>query len=179
MNEWEIHKKLANLDGVEIKDRTPQEVEVAHDLQHFGMQDYKHEDSESPCHSLHQLHSYRLSVHSTEVAEVAEPNELITKYQSLDVPIGRVLPYKCHLKDKARFKALQREENNLVVASWPFRQMLDGLNTMETSIPLVALSVRSTSEHRSAAHDNRYSVTLCLEFSFQPRAGAKRIDSKT
>jgi hypothetical protein len=26
MNEWEIHKELANLDGVEIKHRTPEEV---------------------------------------------------------------------------------------------------------------------------------------------------------
>jgi len=102
------------------------------------------------------------------------------------VPIGRIKPYKCYLKDKARFKALQREENNIVVASWPFHQMLDGLNTEETSIPQVALSVRSTSEHRSAAHANRFSVTLGLEFfekvdadSFQPRKGAKRIDDKT
>jgi hypothetical protein len=183
MNEWEIHKELTNLDGVEIERRTPEEVELPDNLQHFIMQDYRPEESESPCQLLSQLHSYRLSV---PITEVADPNEPITKYQSLDVPIGRVLPYKCHLKDKARFKTLQREENNLVVASWSFHQMLDGLNTMEASIPLLALSVRSTSEHRSAAHDNRYSVALGLEFfdkidadSFQPRVGAKKIDSKT
>eukprot|EP00978_Attheya_sp_CCMP212_P003510 scaffold7234_cov30-Attheya_sp.AAC.1 len=60
---------------------------------------------------------------------------------------------------------------------------LDGLNTEETSIPLVALRGRSTSEHRSAAHANRYSVALGLELvdvdSFQPREGAKRRDDKT
>jgi len=80
---------------------------------------------------------------------------------------------------KKRFKALQREENNIAFAP------NDGWSE-ETSIPLVARSGRSTSEHRSAAHANRYSVTLGPEFfekvdadSFQPREGAKRIYDKT
>jgi hypothetical protein len=73
----------------------------------------------------------------------------------------------------------------MVVASWPFHQMLDGLNT-EESIPLVALGVKSMSERRLAQNDNRYSVTMVLEFyekvdaeAFQKREGAKRIDAKT
>lgn len=183
MNQWEMHEELTNLDGVEIIPKTPQEINAPGDLQRFVMQDYNPVDSESPCHSLDQLHSYRFSVPATEVAE---PNDLTTKYQSLDIPVGRIKPYRCHLKDKVRFKALQRDENNIVVASWPFHQMLDGLNTMETSIPLVALSVKSASEQRSAAHANRYCVTVGLEFfdsvdadSFQPKEGAKRTGDKT
>lgn len=182
LNEWEIHKELANLDGVNINPKTPEEVVLPDDLQRIFPQHYKPEDSESPCHSLDQLHSYRLSIPITEPAETNEP---ITRYQSLDMCIGRAKPYKCHLKDKASFKALQRNENNMVVASWPFHQMLDGLNT-EESIPLVALGVKSTSERRLAQNDNRYSVTMVLEFyekvdaeAFQKREGAKRIDAKT
>lgn len=65
MNQWEIHKELANLEGVEIKRESPQEVDSPGDLQHIVMQDYKPEDSESPRQSLNQLHSYPLSVPDT------------------------------------------------------------------------------------------------------------------
>eukprot|EP00978_Attheya_sp_CCMP212_P020806 scaffold60102_cov53-Attheya_sp.AAC.4 len=39
MNQWEIHKELANLDGVEMKRKTPREVETPEGgLQHFVIQ---------------------------------------------------------------------------------------------------------------------------------------------
>jgi hypothetical protein len=58
---------------------------------------------------------------------------------------------------------LENNENNLVAASWRFHQMMDGLNTAE-GIPLVVISIKTASNERSAAHDNRYVVTLILEF---------------
>jgi len=76
MNQWEIHKELANLNGVEIKRKTPQEVQAPEDLQHFVTQDYKPEGSESRCYSLNQLRSYRLSVPVTDEAEPSEPTRL-------------------------------------------------------------------------------------------------------
>jgi hypothetical protein len=74
-----------------------------------------------------------------------------------------VAQYKCHLHDKAENKGLQNNENNMVAASWYFHQLLDGINT-EDKFPLLVLSFVSVSEARLAAKDNRYQVTLAIEF---------------
>eukprot|EP00173_Palmaria_palmata_P002256 Plantae.Rhodophyta-Palmaria_palmata.ctg24150.p1 GENE.Plantae.Rhodophyta-Palmaria_palmata.ctg24150~~Plantae.Rhodophyta-Palmaria_palmata.ctg24150.p1 ORF type:complete len:125 (+),score=19.05 Plantae.Rhodophyta-Palmaria_palmata.ctg24150:35-376(+) len=59
----------------------------------------------------------------------------------------------------------------MVAASWTFHQPLDGLNTVE-GIQLVALSVKSTSDHRIAARGDRFSVTINLKFFYQENAAA-------
>jgi hypothetical protein len=51
-----------------------------------------------------------------------------------------------------------------VAASWLFHQQMDGLNSTE-GVPVVALSVASVGQERSAQHDDRVAVTLKLEFS--------------
>lgn len=168
MNEWEIHKELANLNGVEVDPITPQRVPQPSDLQRIRLQDYKPQESESPCQSINQLHSYRLSV---PVTEAVEPNTDLARYQSIDKMLPHLKHYKCHLKNKSKFKKLQSDENNIVAASWTFHQLLDGLNTAE-GIPLVTLSVKSTSNHRIASRDNRFSVTLNLEFFYKESAAA-------
>ena len=182
LNEWEIHKQLANLKGVEIDPVTPAEVPKPSDLERIRLQDYVPHGSESPCQTLDQLHSYHLSV---PVTEPVEPNTPLVRYQSIDKLIPHIEHYKCHLKDKAKFKSLQNDENNMVAASWPFHQMMDGLNTME-GIPLVALSVKEASEQRLSAYDNRYAVTLLLEFFYKDLAavfaakeGARRVSSSS
>ena len=81
MNEWEIHKELANLSGVEVDPITPQQVPKPLDLQRIRLQDYVPNESESPCQSINQLHSYRLSV---PVTEAVDPTTDLAKYQSID-----------------------------------------------------------------------------------------------
>eukprot|EP00978_Attheya_sp_CCMP212_P041497 scaffold238779_cov60-Attheya_sp.AAC.3 len=54
----------------------------------------------------------------------------------------------------------------MVAASWYFHQLLDGMNT-EENIPLVVLSLVSVSEARLVAQDNRYQVTIAVEFCDQ------------
>jgi Crinkler effector protein N-terminal domain len=179
MNEWEIHKELVNLSGVEVDPITPQRVPQPSDLQRIRLQDYKPQESESPCQSINQLHSYRLSI---PVTEAVEPNTDLARYQSIDKLLPHLKHYRCHLKSKSKFKNLQSDENNMVAASWTFHQLLDGLNTTE-EIPLVALSVKSTSDHTISSRDNRFSVTLNLEFFYQETAaafagneGARKVD---
>ena len=166
INAWEINKELLHLDGIELDPITPKAVPAPRDLQRIRLQDYHPQDFESPCQSLDQLHSYRLSV---PVTEPVEPTTDLARYQSIDKPFPHIAHYKCHLKDKAMFKKFQNDENNMVAASWMFHQQLDGLNVPE-GIPLVALSVSEVSEDRVADHGNRYRVVLRLTFYYQELA---------
>lgn len=182
LNEWEIHKQLANLNGVEIDPVTPAPVPRPIDLERIRMQDYEPRESESPCQTLDQLHPFRLSV---PVTEPVEPGAQLAQYQSIDKLVPHIDHYKCHLKDKAKFKHRQKNESNMVAASWSFHQMMDGLHTTE-GIPLVALSVKAVSEQRQSAYDNRYAVTLLLEFFYEELAtvfsakeGARKIDASS
>lgn len=177
LNSWEIHKTLILLDGVEIDPPNPEPVCRPHDLTRFYLQCYEPGDSESPCETLNQLSSYRLSI---PVTEPVDHNDDISIYQSIDVCVGTNKPYKCHLKDKARFKAAARDQNNLLAESWPLHQMLDGINNND-DMSVVKLSVVGASEGPIVAEGNRFSVTLRLEFfhkvdadSFQAKTGASR-----
>ena len=158
--EWETHKELANLDGVELDSPDPQRVPNPEDLTRYLLSQYHPSESESPCQSLHQLASYRLSVPVTASIDSDDP---LLMYQAVDVCVGSTKHYKCHLKDKATFKNLQNKDDNVVAASWPFHQMLDGLNVVG-GIPTVKLSVANEAEHPSAAHAGRFRVNLRLEF---------------
>jgi len=160
LNEWEIHKELVNLHGITLDPPSPAEIERPIDLVRIYMQDYKPQDSESPCHSIDQLHSFRISIPLTTAVDATSP---IGKYQCLDKPLVGFNPYKCHLKDKAKFKSLQNNENNMVAASWELHQQMDGLNSID-GIPGVALSVVKWGNERIAEHDNRIMVRLNLEF---------------
>ena len=182
LNGWEIHRHLVNLDGIEISPRDPLPVSQPPDLTRFILQDYEPTDSESPCDGLDQLESYRLSNPITEAVDFNDP---IAIYQSLDVCVGRNKPYKCHLKDKAKFKSVARNENNIVAASWHLHQMLDGLNHTD-NMSVVKLSVTSMSDYTISSQDNRYAIVVKLEFfnsvdaaAFQPRVGATKIDNTT
>ena len=168
LNAWEIHKDLANLRGVTLDPLTPTQIPRPTDLRRIYLQQYQPQDSESSCQTLAHLHSYRLSV---PVTEPAEPNTPLVRFQSIDKLIPHLNHYKCHLKDKARFKGLQSNENNMVAASWAFHQQLDGLNVKE-GIPLVAISIKSASNHWVASHDNRYPVTLSIEFFYPDLAAS-------
>ena len=182
MYEWEIHKDLAHLDGVNLDPPTPLLVDAKEDFERIYLQHYIPTDSDSPCVTLDQLHYYRLSV---PVTEAVEPTTDLARFQCIDKLTPHVKHYKCHLKDKAKFKQLQTNENNMVAASWFFHQQLDGLNVSE-GIPLVALSWESASPSPLASHGSRYQVTLLVEFFYSELAAsfahadhAVRIDDKS
>lgn len=182
LNEWELHKTLILLDGVEIDPPEPVPIRRPHDLSRFYLQHYQPNDSESPCQTLNQLESYRLSV---PITEAVEPSDPVAIYQSLDVCVGRNKPYKCHLKDKAKYKSVARNPNNTLAASWPLHQMLDGLNHHE-NMSVIKLSISSMSDTTVATQDNRYSITLQMEFfnevdaaALQATQGARRVDDRT
>ena len=162
LNQWDIHKELANLKGVTLDPLTPAQIPRPPDLNRIYLQNYNPQESESPCQTLDQLRSYRLSV---PVTEAAEPHSPLVRFQSVDKLVPHIKHYKCHLKDKSKFKVLQNNETNMLAASWNFHQQLDGLN-VEEGIPLAAISVKQASNSRVATHDNRYCVTLSVEFFY-------------
>ena len=151
-------------------------------MSRYYLQHYVPNESESPCDTLNQLESYRLSV---PVTEAVDPTDPVAVYQSLDVCVGRTKPYKCHLKDKAKYKSVAKDPNNLLAASWPLHQMLDGLNHYD-EMSVVKISIDSMSDTTFAAYDDRYSVRLKLEFfteidaaAVQLRVGAMQLDKRT
>lgn len=167
LNEWEIHKELANLRGVTLDPLTPAHTARPLDLKRIYLQDYHPQGTETPRQTLNQLHYYHLSL---PITEPAEPNTPLARFQSIDKPIPHLRHYKCHLNDKAKFKLLQNDENNMVAASWTFHQQLDGLD-VEDGMPLAAMSIKEASSCRIAAHGNRYRVTLSIQF-FYPELAA-------
>ena len=158
--EWEYHKELAHLEGVEMTTRTPEEVEPPHSLDRVYLDLYKPGNTESPCHTLDELRSYRLSIPMTEAVD---PDSDLGKYQSIERFSFGHKPYQLHLKDKAKFKDLQANQNNMLCGSWHFHQKLDGLMITE-GIPLLAISVAAVAPASSAEHDGRFCVTLNVEF---------------
>ena len=82
LNEWELHKALLLLDGVEIDPPDPLSVHQPQDLSRFYLQHCQPNESESPCQTLNQLESYRLSI---PITEGVEPSDPVAIYQSLDV----------------------------------------------------------------------------------------------
>ena len=183
INQWEIHKTLLSIDGVEIDPPDPQRVRLLReDISRYYLQHYTPCDSESPCESLNHLESYRLSAQVTEAVERSDP---VALYQSLDVCVGRTKPYKCHLKDKAKYRSVAKDPNNILAASWPFHQMLDGLNHLD-EMSVVKLSVVSMSDTTFAQYDSRDRVVLKLQFftegdaaAVQWKSGAQNSDKVT
>jgi hypothetical protein len=176
------HKELVNLASVEVDPSEPKEIPLPSDFQPFRLLDYDPSASESPCGDLDLLRSYRISVPLTEAVEDNSP---LVIYQSVDRRQRGLQHYKCHLYDKAKNKTYQSNENNMIAASWPFHQMLDGLNT-EEKIPLLRVRFKSVSPHKQADNDNRYAVTSAIEFkdvdmanNYQSPEGAKRLDDKS
>lgn len=179
LKSWEMHKELVHLDGVNVIPKEPIEVALPSDFQRFTILDYDPSTSESPCDGLDMLESYRISV---PVTEAAEENSPLVTYQSVDKRQFGLKQYKCHLYDKAKNKTYLNNENNMIAASWTFHQMLDGLNTDER-IPLLRVSLKSSSPNRHAEKDNRYAVALGIEFkdealaqNYQSPVGAKKVD---
>lgn len=180
LNNWEEHKELVNLDAVETQ--TPTDVVMPDDLERFLLSQYDPSESESPCHTLADLKSYHWSVPLTEQVEDDSP---LAKYQCLDAKLAGLKHIKCHVHSKQKNKKLQTNESNMIAASWPFHQMMDGFSTTE-SIPLLRLSCVEASQNRFADFDGRFKVTVQIEFRhktnetlYRPPTGAKKVNETT
>jgi hypothetical protein len=75
---------------------TPAKIDRPSDLKRIYLQNYKPQESESPCQTLNQLHSYRLSV---PVTKPVEADTALARHQSMDKLVPHLKHYKCHLKD--------------------------------------------------------------------------------
>ena len=119
----------------------------------------------SICSTTNQIIWSLLVTHSTNSShtvspfQAVKPSDPVAIYQSLDVCVGRNKAYKCHLKDKAKYRSVAGNPNNMLAASWPLHQTLDGLNHHE-NMSVIKLSISSMSDTTIATQDNRYSVTL-------------------
>ena len=160
IDNWEIHKYLVSLEGVEIYSLDPEPVPDPGDLTGYYLRYYNPLETESPCDTLDQLESYRLSA---PITEGVEPQSPLAVYQALDVCVGTNKHYKCHLKSQTKYKSVASNPNNMLAASWPLHQMLDGLNNMD-NMSVVKLSIYSASDEVDAQ-------------SFQAKPGATRDDT--
>ena len=91
LNNWEIHKQLVHLQGVEFESFTPIEVDNPGDLKRVMLQDYNPSSTESPINCLSQLHTYRFSIPETEAVDSAT---LLAQYQCLDKQVVGYNPLK-------------------------------------------------------------------------------------
>lgn len=82
LNQWELHKELAQLDGTDLATPNPEPLPEKQDLVRFYLQDFLPQESKSACLTLNQLASYRLSTPATEGVEAFDP---LAVYQALDV----------------------------------------------------------------------------------------------
>jgi len=128
LDNWEIHKFLVSLEGVEIYSLDPELVSDPGDLTGYYLRYYIPSETESHCDTLDLLESYRLSA---PITEGVEPQTPLAIYQVLDVCVGTNKHYKCHLKSQTKYKSVASNPNNMLAASWSLHQMLDGLNNMD------------------------------------------------
>lgn len=91
-------------------------------------------------------------------------NDLV-KYQSIEdhTRRGHDNFYQMNLKDKALFKALKNNENNIIAGTWIFHQHLDALN-LDEDVPCLALRFVSKADERDASMDGRVCVVVEIEF---------------
>ena len=124
------------------------------DLECVRFSDYDPMDFESLVQSLGDFLQSRSSTPSHSTAEVLPLNDPIAKYQSVEkLPISDLLLYKCHIKPKRRFEELKDNESNILMATWPFHQLFDGLHTTRGH-PLLAIHHVSTDSHSIQMDDD-------------------------
>lgn len=167
LRNFKFHHPLASSQLEEPQvDRTPRLCPGRDDLQPILLRDYDASEAEdSPCTSLAHFRGLPTSL-PTEPVALVEP---LYKYQSIESDATFVArnPYKLHIKDKSRFRALRDNENNMFAGSWTFHQLFDGLNTTEGHlIPLMAIKwIRCDSNATSFLDgESRFKVELQIEF---------------
>mmetsp|Transcript_17327 Transcript_17327/g.47308 ORF Transcript_17327/g.47308 Transcript_17327/m.47308 type:complete len:361 (+) Transcript_17327:452-1534(+) len=164
---WKFNHPLStsNLDDP-IVDDDPTPLPSREDLRSVLLIHYDPaEADDSPCTSLADFRGLSSAL-PTDPVSLGEP---LHKYQCIekDSLFATRNPYKLHLKDKAKFKELRENENNMLAGSWPFHQLLDGLNTREGhGVPLLSIGWLSSSTNAVQFDDGerRYRVDVQVEF---------------
>jgi hypothetical protein len=123
------------------------------------------EAEDSPCTSLADFRGTTSSL----ATEPVDFTESLWKYQSIEssVIFNARKPYRLHIKDKAQFKGLRDNENNMFAGSWTFHQLFDGLHTVEGhGVPLLAIQWLGSDPKVTQFPDGerRFKVELQIEF---------------
>jgi hypothetical protein len=173
LNHWHFHNFLVGLKGkvqVEEKIQVLQLSKILQDPsdpatpERVFYHHYNGPESDSP---MQTLEDFTGSHASSSTDALAKEDDLV-KYQSLESPDCFQVFDACkmHIKDKALFKDLKRDPNNLIAGSWtPFHQAFDGMGT-HGKIPKVAIRFeRAHSEQILLSETKkRQRVDVALEF---------------
>lgn len=167
LRNWKFnHPLVASSLEDPVLDEIPRRLPGRTDLRPVLLQHYDpSEAQDSPCTSLADFRGVPSSL-ATEPVALTEP---LWKYQSIesDASFAVRMPYKLHIKDKARFKGLRDNENNMLAGSWTFHQLFDGLNTAEGHlVPLLAIRWLGCDPNVTQFPDGerRFKVELLIEF---------------
>jgi len=160
---WHIHNPLVGLDGRVFVNEEIQ-VEKQDAIDRVFLNHYVGTDEESPMSSLAD---FKAAVSSCPTVSVGSENELV-QFQCLEKPecFASLDAYRLHIKDKAKFKNMRDNPNNLLAGSWtPFHQHLDGLNT-PGNLPQVAIRFEKDQGEERVGNPptKRHRVDIVLEF---------------
>mmetsp|Transcript_47005 Transcript_47005/g.112936 ORF Transcript_47005/g.112936 Transcript_47005/m.112936 type:complete len:301 (+) Transcript_47005:262-1164(+) len=160
---WHMHNPLVGLEGKVFVTKLV-EVVKRDTTERVFLQDYVAKDEESPMGSLAD---FKAAVSSCPTISVGSDNELV-QFQCLEKPecFASLDAYRLHIKDKAKFRDLRDNPNNLLAGSWtPFHQHLDGLNTPD-NLPQVAVRFEKDQGEELVGNppSKRRKVDIVLEF---------------
>jgi hypothetical protein len=159
---WHVNNPLIGLEGKVLVEKQISSV-TQDETERVFLSDYVANDWESPMSSLAD---FRAGVSSCQTVSVCTENDLV-QFQCLENPLcfASLGAYRLHIKDKAKFKILKDNPNNLLAGSWtPFHQFFDGLNTPE-NLPQVAIRyVQDKGQELVGDESKRFRVEIALEF---------------
>mmetsp|Transcript_7555 Transcript_7555/g.14809 ORF Transcript_7555/g.14809 Transcript_7555/m.14809 type:complete len:418 (+) Transcript_7555:469-1722(+) len=160
---WHLKNPLVGLEGKVFVTEEIEMVESAKAGRVF-LNHYVASDEESPMSSLSE---FKTAVSSCPTVDIGSDSELV-HFQCLEKPeyFASVNAYQLHIKDKAKFRDLRNNPNNLLAGSWtPFHQHFDGLNT-PGNLPQVAVRFEQVVGEEIVGDERtkRHRVEVALEF---------------
>ena len=133
---WHMDNPIIGLEGKVLVEK---QISVAKQdvTERVYLNDYVATDWESPMCSLAD---FKAASSSSEMVSVCTENDLV-RFQCVENPLcfASLGAYRLHIKNKSKFRNLEKNPNNLLAGSWtPFHQFFDGLNTPD-NLPQVAI----------------------------------------
>jgi hypothetical protein len=178
---WHQMNPMVKGGDVTVEDKIEEILIEKKEFSSVRLSHYDVGDSESPVQSLEEFDACKSSVTSA-----ISNNTPLAQLQSIeDMSAFQALkPYICHIKPKAKFDHLKNDPNNRLAASWPFHQMFDGLNTVDSisghpNIPMVAVvPVPSEMKEEMVGEPSVKRKRVEIELEYRESALAKCITLK-
>ena len=133
--------------------------------------DYYPSDTESPLQSMKDFPASHTSLDTSTTISVSDPLTLLQSVERKST-FTFLKPYKCRIKNKARFDKIKDDPNNLLTGSATFHNFFDGMQTVDPitnqpRLPLMAIrplegDVRE--EYVGESPEKRQKLELELEF---------------